>query len=102
MKLKIGAQSAQSAQSWLVNGRIHGIGPQDVVEVLAWDGALYAAPQAAANVLRVSHDTAGDLGNFGGLRGTWGRHRIHQSISMELLVDQWKGEKHFSSDVFRV
>eukprot|EP00435_Cladocopium_sp_Y103_P033269 s105_g8.t1 len=27
--------------------------------VLAWDGAFYAAPQAAANVLRVSHDTAG-------------------------------------------
>lgn len=38
---------------------------QDVAQVLAWDGALYAAPQAAANVLRVSHDTAGDMGTMG-------------------------------------
>lgn len=30
-----------------------------MTKVLAWDGALYAAPQVDTSVLRVSHDTSG-------------------------------------------
>lgn len=48
-------------------------------EVLAWDGALYAAPQAAANVLRVTHSSAEGAGLHRCLKvhGPWSVMKDH-------------------------